>query len=311
MTASVTAQLTRRLRQGHLGRRRPRTSTICSSARSMPSTVEGWLRAWSRLEELVTEAAAQAMIAYTIDTSDPDKEKDHLRFSTEILPKMEERSVELARRFVALGHATPDLATTLARFRTSIEIFREANIPLFSELEELSARYQRITGSMTVEWDGVERPLPQLQPYLKSPDRAVRERAFRAVHPAVHRGAGRAGRPVRPDVRAAPAGGPKRRASPIFATTSFRPSSDSTTPRPTASDSTRRSSAPRRRPSSASWCIGGSGLASTRFDRGTWRSIPTARPRCGRSRRWTSSSGRAPGGSSTGWTRRSAASSRP
>ncbi len=144
------------------------------------STVEDWLRSWSRLEELVTEAAAQAMIAYTIETSDPEKEKDHLRFSTEILPKAEERSVELARRFVALGHSTPELATTLARFRTSIEIFREANVPLFSELEELSARYQRITGSMTVEWEGVERPLPQLQPFLKSADRAVRERAFRA-----------------------------------------------------------------------------------------------------------------------------------
>jgi oligoendopeptidase F len=145
------------------------------------STVEEWLLAWSRLEELVTEAAAQAMIAYTIDTSDAEKEKDHLRFSTEILPKMEERSVELARRLVALGPDTPELATTLARFRTSIEIFREANIPLFSELEELSARYQRITGSMTVTWDGEERPLPQLQPFLKSPDRAVRERAFRAA----------------------------------------------------------------------------------------------------------------------------------
>jgi len=143
-------------------------------------TVQGWLLAWSRLEELVTEAAALAMIAYTIDTSDPEKEKDHLRFSTEIMPKMEERSVELARRFVALGYTSPELATTRARFRTSIEIFREANVPIFSELEELSARYQRITGSMTVEWEGVERPLPQLQPFLKSPDRAVRERAFRA-----------------------------------------------------------------------------------------------------------------------------------
>jgi oligoendopeptidase F len=144
------------------------------------STVDDWLRAWSRLEELVTEAAAQAMIAYTIETSDPEKEKDHLRFSTEIMPKAEEQSVDLARRFVALGHTTPELTTTLTRFRTSIEIFREANVPLFSELEELSARYQRITGSMTVEWEGVELPLPKLQPFLKSADRSVRERAFRA-----------------------------------------------------------------------------------------------------------------------------------
>ena len=105
-----------------------------------PSTIEAWLAEWSRLEELVTEAASRAMIAYTIDTSDREKEADHLRFSTEVLPKMEERSVELARRLVALGPDTPELATTLARFRTSIEIFREANVPIFSELEELSAR---------------------------------------------------------------------------------------------------------------------------------------------------------------------------
>jgi oligoendopeptidase F len=146
-----------------------------------PSTMESWLAEWSRLEELVTEAAAQAMIAYTIDTSDPEKEADHLRFSTEILPKMEERSVELARRLVESGYSTPELDTTLKRFRTMIEIFRDQNVPLFAELEELSARYQRITGSIMVEWDGVERPLPQLQPFLKSPDRQMRERAFRAA----------------------------------------------------------------------------------------------------------------------------------
>ena len=145
------------------------------------TTIEGWLQTWSTLEELVTEAAALAMIAYTIETSDPEKEADHLRFSTDVLPKMEERSVELARRLVESGHHTPALGTTLARFRTAIEIFREANVPVFSELEELSARYQRITGSMTVEWEGQERPLPQLLPYLKSPDRDVRERAFRAA----------------------------------------------------------------------------------------------------------------------------------
>ena len=145
------------------------------------SDMEAWLQAWSTLEELVNEAAALAMIAYTIDTSDPEKEADHLRFSTEILPKAEEQSVKLARRLVDSGYSTPALATTLARFRTAIEIFREENVSIFADLEELSARYQRITGSMTALWEGVERPLPQLQPFLKSGDRDVRERAFRAA----------------------------------------------------------------------------------------------------------------------------------
>ena len=73
-----------------------------------PATIAGWLREWSRLEELVTEAAARAMIAYTIDTGIQEKEADHLRFSTEVLPRMEERSVELARRLLESGYSTPD-----------------------------------------------------------------------------------------------------------------------------------------------------------------------------------------------------------
>ena len=145
------------------------------------ATVDGWLKAWSTLEELITEAASVAMISYTVDTGDPAKEADHLRFSTEIMPKAEERSVALARRLLESGLSRPGLETVLQRFRTSSEIFREENVALFAELEELGTRYQRITGSMLVEWDGQELPLPQLQPYLKSADRAVRERAFRAT----------------------------------------------------------------------------------------------------------------------------------
>jgi oligoendopeptidase F len=144
-------------------------------------TLDAWLLQWSRLEELLTEAASLAMIAYTIDTGDAAKEAAHLRFSTEIMPKADERGVELARRLVDSGLTRPGLETMLARFRTQIGLFRDANIPIFSELEELGTRYQRITGGMTVMWDGEERPLPQLQPFLKSPDRAVRERAYRAA----------------------------------------------------------------------------------------------------------------------------------
>jgi oligoendopeptidase F len=143
--------------------------------------IEAWLQGWSTLEELLTEAAALAMIAYTIDTGDAEKAADHLRFSTEILPKAEERSVGLARRLLESGFTRPDMETTIRRFRTASEIFREANVPIFAETEEHAATYQRITGSMTATWEGVELPLPQLQPFLKSRDRAVRERAWRAA----------------------------------------------------------------------------------------------------------------------------------
>jgi oligoendopeptidase F len=143
------------------------------------TTVEEWLAEWSRLESLVGEAGALAMIAYTGDTADPEKEAAYLRFSTEVFPKVDEQGVRLARRLLDLGWSRPDLETTVRRFRTDAEIFREANVPLFAEIEELSAQYQKIAGGLSAEWDGERKTIPQLQPYLKAKDRAVRERAFR------------------------------------------------------------------------------------------------------------------------------------
>jgi oligoendopeptidase F len=75
------------------------------------------------------------MIAYTVNTDDREREARHLRFSTEILPRMDEEGVRLARRLLALGFSRPDLATMLERFATQIDIFREENVPLFAELE--------------------------------------------------------------------------------------------------------------------------------------------------------------------------------
>lgn len=144
-------------------------------------TVDRWLATWSRLDELVGEAASLAMIAYTCDTADAAKEQAHLRFSAEILPRVEEMGVHLARRLVASGLAPAGMETTIERFRTAIELFREDNIPLFSELEELGSAYQRRTGSMTAEWEGRRVPLPQLAPHLESLDRDVRERAWRGA----------------------------------------------------------------------------------------------------------------------------------
>jgi oligoendopeptidase F len=141
--------------------------------------VQEWLSTWSRLDALVGEAGTLAMIAYTGDTADAAKEAAYLRFSTEIFPKLDEQEVRLARRLLELGWSRPDLETTLRRFRTDAEIFRESNVRLFAELEELSASYQKIVGGLSAEWDGERKTIPQLQPFLKSTDRAVRERAFR------------------------------------------------------------------------------------------------------------------------------------
>jgi oligoendopeptidase F len=144
-------------------------------------TVEAWLAAWSRLAALVHEAAAAAMIAYTANTADEARREAHLRFSTGILPRVDEREAVLAGRLVALGWTRPDLETMLRRFRTTVAIFREANVPRLAELEGLAAEYQRLTGGLLADWEGERVPLPRLLPHLRSPDRAIRERAFHGI----------------------------------------------------------------------------------------------------------------------------------
>lgn len=143
-------------------------------------TADGWLHDWSTLEEMLRECAATVHVAYTTDTADSQKEADEVRWSSAINPKIGEQQTRLARRLLDLGYNTDALTTTLRRFRNQADLFREENVPLFAELSRLNTEYNKITGGLTVQWDGEEKTVPQLRPYMLSPDRPTRERAFRA-----------------------------------------------------------------------------------------------------------------------------------
>ena len=143
------------------------------------ANVEAWLKDWSDFESMLSEAASLALFAYSCDTADPEKEKAQLRFGSEIDPMAEEQRSRLQRRLVELGYETPDLATTVTRFRNQLEIFKPANVPLFKELVKLATGWAKVIGAMTVDWDGEEKTPAQMWPYLEDNDRAIRERAFR------------------------------------------------------------------------------------------------------------------------------------
>ena len=143
------------------------------------SNVEGWLADWSSFESLLSEAGALASFAYSCDTSDPAREAAQLRFGTQISPKAREQRVRLQSRLVELGYVKPGLETTVQRFRNQMQLFAEANVPLFAELSKLETEWEKVNGAMTVSWDGEEKTPPQLLPFLQSDDRNVRQRAFR------------------------------------------------------------------------------------------------------------------------------------
>ena len=141
---------------------------------------------------------------------------------------------------------------------------------------------------MTVEWDGVERPVPQLQPFLKSADRAVRERAFRAAtQPYIEERGALAGlfdRMLELRQRAARNAGFANYRDYIFPAKyrfDYTPADCERFHEAVERTATRRSR--------ACWSIGGSASSWMRCGLGTSRWIRTVPRRCVRSRPWTSS----------------------
>src|SRR4051812_45564195 len=120
------------------------------------------------------------MVAYTADTRDAEREAIYLRWASEIAPKLHEIRVKLGERLLPFELALPDLRVMLREIRTDVAIFREENLPRMAELEELEASYDKITGGLTVFFEGEQRTIPALQPFLLEQDRDLRERAFRA-----------------------------------------------------------------------------------------------------------------------------------
>jgi oligoendopeptidase F len=143
------------------------------------TNAETWLADWSIFESLLSEAGALASFAYTCDTSDPEREAAQLRFGMQISPKAREQRVRLQERLVELDYVRPGLETTIERFKNQMDLFSEANVPLFSELSKLETEWSKVNGAMTVEWEGEEKTPAQLRPLLQSNDRSVRERAFK------------------------------------------------------------------------------------------------------------------------------------
>jgi len=71
--------------------------------------------------------------------------------------------------------------TYLRSVKKSIDLFREENIPIQSELSVLGQQYGAISGKMTVTVKDQEYTLQQAMKFLENPDRLLREDVYRKV----------------------------------------------------------------------------------------------------------------------------------
>jgi oligoendopeptidase F len=148
--------------------------------------LEKWLKDMSELEAAVSEDACWRQIRMTCDTTNKDFEESFNYFCMEIQPKIQPYAFELNKKLVNSPFINEldqgKFFTYLRSIRKSIELFREENIPIQSELAVLQQQYGVITGKMSIEVDGKAYTLQQASKFFESHDRKLREEVYRKIN---------------------------------------------------------------------------------------------------------------------------------
>ena len=148
-------------------------------------SLEKWLQDQSELEAVVSEDACWRQIKMTCDTQDKTLEAAFNFYCTALQPNIQPYADALNKKLV--NHPlTKDLDTNqyftyLRSVRKSIELFREDNIPLQSELAVMQQQFGVISANMTVTINGEEYTLQQAAKFFHHPDRSLREEAYRKI----------------------------------------------------------------------------------------------------------------------------------
>ena len=173
--------------------------------------LEKWLLDWSELNAALDEESSRRYIAMTCHTDNADAEKAYLHFVENVEPQLKPRQFALEKIYVAhpqrgkllnemvpieTGAREPHMDLHLSvrlelqspRFavfdrdvKNHVELFRQENVPLETEEAKLSQQYQKLSGSLTVNFRGEEKTLVQMGRYLEEPDRALRQEAWELV----------------------------------------------------------------------------------------------------------------------------------
>lgn len=150
------------------------------------AALERWLRDRSELESVLSEDLGWRYIRMTCYTESEEHRKAYQDFIENIQPQMAPVADRLNKKMAASPFLNelsdqPGYAILIRNVKKDIELFREENVPLFTEINTETQKYAQLSGAMTIEWKGQELTLQQASVLLQETDRAVREEVYQKV----------------------------------------------------------------------------------------------------------------------------------
>lgn len=151
-----------------------------------PSELEQWLLDASEFACAISEHRARIRINYSCHTDDERIEKLFMDFVENIQPRLDPLFFELQRKYVDCPwretiETTPRLQQLGRSWQADVEVFREENVPLATQITRVVSQYDKLCAAMEVTFDGRTRTLQQMTRYQEATDRGVREQTWRLV----------------------------------------------------------------------------------------------------------------------------------
>lgn len=148
--------------------------------------LQKWLKDRSDLEEQLQEDLGWRYIRQTCDTASVEKRDALNFFISEIEPHVSEYGNLFNKKLLASPFLR-DLPNEkyfvyLRGIEKEVALFRNENIPLYTEIQTLSNEYGRISGEMSVEIDNEVLTFQQAANYLKSTDRNKRKEVYEKIN---------------------------------------------------------------------------------------------------------------------------------
>jgi oligoendopeptidase F len=151
---------------------------------SSPAELIRWLTDFSELSSVVDEYGSRRYIDKSCHTDDETIQKRYMQFVEEVEPRIKPLGFALQKKYLASPHRQkldPKRYDLLSRkWQADVEIFRDENVPLETDVTRKINQVDQINGRMMVHFRGKELTMQQMGRYLEDPDRPTRQESWEA-----------------------------------------------------------------------------------------------------------------------------------
>jgi oligoendopeptidase F len=147
--------------------------------------LDKWLADLSELSAVVDEFGSRKYIDKSCHTDDKQIEAAYMNFVENVEPKIKPIFFELQKKFLSSPFRTElhgqRFDMLAKKWRVDVELFRDENVPIETQITKTVTEYDKICGEMMVNFQGKDYTLQQMQKFIERPDRPLRQEAWELI----------------------------------------------------------------------------------------------------------------------------------